>query len=298
MKHVSLTRALVALAAFSAVVGCSNMRLPGPGGSPPQMTDDELVAFVGDVGVGCGLAPAANLDPATIAKVQLGIAAAAQVMTQDKPSLDTIAAAFASAGVPPRYVNLSAVAVTRLRAHLGAINVIPKDSVGYRCVAAFLDTCSLALGTGGDVAAPDVASAGHRLHASGAILPSAAVRTDLSTGVIARADVAGFQLIADPTLLTAADRIAARAQARALASQQTAAALKIYRDTYANAQQSLPPAARRTAIRTAYNAYVHQVDVIQQQLHARLVQIGPEPGATMPAPGSPGVNFISYDLAA
>lgn len=272
------------------VAGCAAMKSPAPDqpGSGPKLSSAEIIALVGDAGLACAAAPI-GLKPGDVVKAQVAVAAAASVLSSDQPSLTAIQRAFAVAGLPAQWQGVASVAVSRIRVHLGNTDLIPRDSVGFRAVASFLDTCSSTLGTGDDaVAGVTPVHATDRVGAVRGLAVVAEGRIDF-----------GWMLrrVADPTLTTAADRIAARALARATAAAENAQSVDTLLAAY-KAAAPLPAAARATARRVAYAAHVHRVDVLQQKLHARLVEIGPEPGGTMPKPGDKGVNFIRYPLAA
>lgn len=140
MQRFTVLRALGALALVLVVAmaaGCGKFT------STPGTGIDPIELYAGDAGLACALI--GLQAPDQVANAKIASAAARAILVSDAPSLSAIEAAVAAAGVPPQYRAITVVVIARVKVRLAGADVLPKDSVGFRAVQAFVESCDAAL---------------------------------------------------------------------------------------------------------------------------------------------------------
>lgn len=134
---------LTLAAALLALSGCATLSAPAP--TDPNDPNQLAVLSAGDLGaVGCAIL-AGELSPTELAQAQGATIAALTVLADPVPSVSDLAAAFALAGLEPRYAALTGVVVQRVKVRLGGADLIPTDSVAWAMAASFVSSCASSL---------------------------------------------------------------------------------------------------------------------------------------------------------
>lgn len=124
--YAPMRNALLSMAALLALSGCATLSAPAP--TDPNDPNQLAVLSAGDLGaVGCAIL-AGELSPTELAQAQGATIAALTVLADPVPSVSDLSAAFALAGLEPRYAVLTGVVVQRIKVRLGDADVIPTDS--------------------------------------------------------------------------------------------------------------------------------------------------------------------------
>lgn len=131
-KHV-----LVALSLVALVAGCGIVKKTGE-------TPDQLIVSVGDVG-GLGCASfAAFGKPDQVVLARRAVAQLKGVLASDNPAVSAFGVVCTQA--PEKFSAICAVAIDRVAAHTGGLDVLPKDSDAFKALMAFTSACSVGLG--------------------------------------------------------------------------------------------------------------------------------------------------------
>lgn len=133
-----MLRLALALTLALGLAGCGT--LTATPGSP-----DQTVLAAGDIGaVGCA-AFAIQGKPADVAMARTAVAQIKGVLASNNPTVGVISAVCIQA--PDKYAALCSVVLQRIAIRLGnGVDFIPKDSVAFEALTAFVSTCSAALG--------------------------------------------------------------------------------------------------------------------------------------------------------
>lgn len=142
-RHLAYRNSAIVLIAALALAACSTMKIPGTGGTNQDQIAIDLATGLGSVG--CA-AFAIQAKPAEVTMVKGAVGVASNVLHGTAPTVDAIRAALQQANLPPQYVALAAIVIQTATTQLNNADVIPKDSVAYQVLTAFVGNCSVALG--------------------------------------------------------------------------------------------------------------------------------------------------------
>lgn len=135
-KHITVALVLVAL-----VAGCgpAGVRLPGTG-EPP----DQLITSVGDVGgLGC-VSFSLFGKPSDVALARMAVGQLKSVLASPNPAVSAFGVVCTQA--PEKFSAICAVAISRVAAHIGGMDILPKDSDAFKALDAFTSACAQGLG--------------------------------------------------------------------------------------------------------------------------------------------------------
>lgn len=129
---------VLALSLVLAVAGCSNFKLPGTG-EPP----DQLITSIGTIGaIGC-VSFATLGKPSDVALARQAVIQLNTVLSSPNPTVSAFGVACTQA--PDKFSAICAVAIDRLAAHLGGVDVLLKDSTAFKALVEFTRACSVGL---------------------------------------------------------------------------------------------------------------------------------------------------------
>jgi len=138
MQRLStIVSGVIALVLAIAIAGCGAFK------PAPSTGIDPIELYAGDAGLACAVI--GIQAPKQLANAKIASAAARAILVSETPSISAIEAAVAAAGVPAKYQAITGAVLARIKVRLDGADVLPKDSVGFKAVRAFIESCDASL---------------------------------------------------------------------------------------------------------------------------------------------------------